>query len=101
MHRLSLVAGSLILGLVVGSTALSPTAAQDKDKKKGARTLTFEVYKDAKEEFRWRLKAANGQNIGTSGAGYKAKADCLHAIDVIKSGAAKAAVKEVEEAEKE
>jgi uncharacterized protein YegP (UPF0339 family) len=57
---------------------------------KAEKTLTFEVYKDTKGEFRWRLKATNSQVIGTSGDGYKAKADCLHAIDVIKEGASKA-----------
>lgn len=59
--------------------------------------LTFEVYKDAKSEFRWRLKAANKQVIGSSGQGYSAKADCTHAIDVIKENAAKAKVEEVKE----
>jgi uncharacterized protein len=54
--------------------------------------LTFEMYKDNAGEFRWRLKAANGQNIGTSGQGYKAKADCKHAIEVIQKGAADAKV---------
>jgi uncharacterized protein YegP (UPF0339 family) len=92
----------LIIGAAaaVGIGALAPTQAQDKDKKKRGGTLTFEVYKDAGESFRWRLKAANGQIIGASGAGYKAKADCLHAIDVIKSGAATANVKEAMEADK-
>src|SRR5262245_59193549 len=64
---------------------------------KGKRGLTFEVYRDAKKEFRWRLKAANGQTIGTSGQGYVAKADCMNAIDRIKEGAATAKVEEVKE----
>jgi len=86
---------------VVGMGAMAPTSAQDKPKKeKGKRTLTFEVYKDKGDEFRWRLKSGNGQNIGTSGQGYAGKADCLHAIDVIKEGAAKATVKEVTESDK-
>jgi uncharacterized protein len=50
------------------------------------------MYKDNAGEFRWRLKSANGQNIGTSGQGYKAKADCKHAIEVIQKGAADAKV---------
>jgi uncharacterized protein YegP (UPF0339 family) len=56
--------------------------------------LKFEVYEDAKKESRWRLKAANGQVIGSSSEGYKAKADCEKAIDSIKSGAAKAEVED-------
>src|SRR5262245_42219114 len=57
---------------------LAPSAmAQGKD------GLKFELYKDAKEEFRWRLKAADGKVIATAGQGYKAKADCQHGIEVI------------------
>jgi len=82
----------------VGIAALAPTSAQDQEKpKKGERgksTLTFEVYKDASEGFRWRLRAGNNQIIATSGAGYKNKSDCMHGIDVIKAGAAKANVKD-------
>ena len=29
----------------------------------------FEIYKDTKGEFRWRLKSANGQTIATGGEG--------------------------------
>lgn len=77
----TLAAAATFAGL--GAFAQSPT-------KKEARTLTFEVYKDVKGEFRWRLKATNGEKIAESGEGYKAKADCLHGIDLIKDGAAKA-----------
>ena len=53
-----------------------------------AKTLTFEVYKDKVEEYRWRLKATNKQIIATSGQGYKDKRDCKKAIDRIKDDAA-------------
>jgi uncharacterized protein YegP (UPF0339 family) len=56
--------------------------------------LKFEVYQDNKMEYRWRLKATNGQTIGSSSEGYKAKADCEHAIDLVKAGAAKAEVED-------
>jgi uncharacterized protein YegP (UPF0339 family) len=59
-----------------------------------AKSLTFETYRDQKEEHRWRLKATNGQIIATSGQGYKDKRDCEHAIDVIKKGAETAKVEE-------
>ena len=49
--------------------------------------MTFEVYQDAKDQHRWRLKAANGKVLATSGQGYKAKADLTKAIDRIKSDA--------------
>jgi uncharacterized protein YegP (UPF0339 family) len=39
----------------------------------------FEVYKDKAGEFRFRLKAANGQNIMAS-EGYSAKASCMNGI---------------------
>jgi uncharacterized protein YegP (UPF0339 family) len=56
--------------------------------------LTFESYEDDKKEFRWRLKAANGQVVATSSQGYKAKADSDKAIDLIKKGAAQAQVED-------
>jgi len=42
----------------------------------------FEVYKDKAGEFRFRLKAANGQNILAS-EGYKAKASCMNGIQSV------------------
>jgi uncharacterized protein YegP (UPF0339 family) len=56
--------------------------------------LTFESYEDDKKEFRWRLKAANGQVVATSSQGYKAKVDSDKAIDLIKKGAAAATVED-------
>ena len=70
--------------------------AIDRIKKDAATKLTFETYEDAKEEYRWRLKATNGQVIATSGQGYPDKRDCDKAIDVIKKGAEKARVEEAE-----
>jgi hypothetical protein len=43
----------------------------------------FEVYKDKAGEYRFRLKAANGQNILGS-EGYKAKASCMNGIESVK-----------------
>lgn len=43
----------------------------------------FEVYEDKAGEFRFRLKATNGQIIAT-GEGYKAKAGCLNGIESVK-----------------
>jgi uncharacterized protein YegP (UPF0339 family) len=54
--------------------------------------LKFEVYEDKANEYRWRLKATNGQIVAASSEGYKAKADCEHAIELIKKGAAQAEV---------
>ena len=56
----------------------------------------FEVYKDKRGEFRFRLKASNGQIIAT-GEGYKAKASCLNGIDSIKRNADSPVVREAKE----
>ena len=50
--------------------------------------LTFEVYQDGKQQYRWRLKSANGKVLATPGQGYKAKRDCLNGVERIKSDAA-------------
>jgi len=57
--------------------------------------MKFEVYTDAAGEFRWRLKAANGEPIASSGEGYKSKDSALHAIDLIKKGAADAPIVDI------
>ncbi len=56
----------------------------------------FEVYQDKKGEFRFRLKAKNGQIIAT-GEGYKAKASCKNGIESIKKNAVDAKVVEAED----
>jgi uncharacterized protein YegP (UPF0339 family) len=52
----------------------------------------FEVYEDKAKQYRWRLKAPNGQTVASSSEGYKARADCEKAIESIKKGAGKAEV---------
>lgn len=47
----------------------------------------FELYKDAKGEFRWRLKASNGQTIATGGEGYSSKAACKIGIESVQKNA--------------
>ena len=51
----------------------------------------FEVYADKRGEFRFRLKATNGQIIAV-GEGYKAKASCLKGIESIRKNAPEAPV---------
>ena len=43
----------------------------------------FEIYNDKAGEFRFRLKASNGQNILAS-EGYSAKSGCLNGIESVK-----------------
>ena len=46
----------------------------------------FEIYQDKKGEFRFRLKAGNGQVIAT-GEGYTTKKACLNGIASIRNNA--------------
>ena len=46
----------------------------------------FEIYTDKAGEFRFRLKARNGEIIATS-EGYKAMKSCLNGIDSVKRNA--------------
>ncbi len=51
----------------------------------------FEVYTDKSGEFRFRLKAKNGQIIATS-EGYKKKVTCLNGIESVKKNAPGSAI---------
>ena len=51
----------------------------------------FEMYTDKAGEFRFRLKAKNGEIIAT-GEGYKTKANCLNGIESVKKNAPDAEV---------
>lgn len=53
----------------------------------------FEMYTDKAGEFRFRLKATNGQIIAVS-EGYKAKASCLNGVESVRKNAADAAIVE-------
>ena len=65
----------------------------------GYETVTnpkFEVYVDKAGEFRFRLKARNGEIIAV-GEGYKAKASCLNGIDSIRRNAPDAEIVKLED----
>lgn len=53
----------------------------------------FEVYADKAGEYRFRLKATNGQVIAIS-EGYSAKAGCLNGIESVKKNAPEADIVE-------
>ncbi len=46
----------------------------------------FEIYKDKAEEFRFRLKATNGQVIAVS-EGYTTHANCVNGVESVKKNA--------------
>ena len=56
----------------------------------------FEVYTDNSGEFRFRLKAGNGENILAS-EGYKAKSGCENGIESVKKNASVAEHYEIKE----
>ena len=74
----------------------APIANVENQTEEGWETLThpkFEMYEDKAGEFRFRLKARNGEIIATS-EGYTAKAGCLNGIDSVKKNAGDAEVVE-------
>lgn len=56
---------------------------------------TFEVYEDKRGEWRWRLRATNGAIIADSAEGYRAKSDCWHGLQLVRTEAAGARVVEL------
>jgi uncharacterized protein YegP (UPF0339 family) len=54
--------------------------------------MHFEKYRDARNEWRWRLYADNGKSIAVSGEGYEREAGCDHAIALIKRGVTEAEI---------
>lgn len=56
----------------------------------------FEMYTDKAGEFRFRLKARNGEIIAVS-EGYKAKASCLNGIESVRKNAPEAPVEVLED----
>ena len=56
--------------------------------------MKFHIYKDDKGEWRWRLKAENGNIIADSGEGYSTKQACKEGIDLVKSSNALTPVEE-------
>ena len=45
-----------------------------------------EIYRDKGKQWRWRMRAANGNIIANGGEGYKNKGDCVAMIDSISRG---------------
>ena len=72
--------------------AIEDQTAKDFETQKNPK---FEVYADKRGEFRFRLKAANGQIIAT-GEGYKAKKSCLNGVDSVRRNSVDSQVVEEE-----
>ena len=77
----------------------APIAALEDQTVEGFKTEKhpkFEVYTDKKGEFRYRLKATNGQIIAVS-EGYVAKNSCLNGIESVRKNAAEGNIVKEEE----
>ena len=57
--------------------------------------LTFELYKDEADEWRWRLKHRNGNIMADSGEGYTRKMDAKNAIETIREEVGDAEIEEL------
>lgn len=74
----------------------APAAEVEDQTKKGydvKKNPKFEVYEDKAGEYRFRLKATNGQIIAV-GEGYKAMAGCMNGIESVKKNAPDAEIVE-------
>ena len=81
----------------------APIAQVEDQTKEGFETVKnpkFEVYTDKKGEFRFRLKATNGQVICAS-EGYTTKAACKNGVESVKKNAAGAPIDLPEEEKKD
>ena len=63
--------------------------------------MIFELYRSRwglllRNQWRWRLKAKNGQIIAHGGESYHNRRDALHAIELIRAEAAYAPIKGVD-----
>lgn len=54
----------------------------------------FEIFQDQANQYRWRLKAANGEIIAQS-QGYTTKSACKNGIESVKVNAPTAPIEEV------
>jgi len=78
---------------VMKNAAAAAVEDQTEENFAKAKNPKFEVYADKRGEFRFRLKATNGQQIAAS-EGYTTKAACLNGIESIRKNAAGAPIVE-------
>ena len=74
----------------------APTANVEDQTVEGFETMShpkFEMYQDKAGEYRFRLKARNGEIIGVS-EGYTTKANCVNGVESVKKNAEDAEIVE-------
>ena len=62
----------------------------------GNPNATFELYEDAAEEYRWRLRHRNGNIIADSGEGYASRSNAVEGVTGVKANAPGAEAETVE-----
>lgn len=75
----------------VRHNSTAPIEDQTAEKIEEQKNPKFEVYRDKGEEFRFRLRASNGQEVAASQK-YKEKSGCLKGIESIKKNAPEAEI---------
>lgn len=61
----------------------------------------FEVYKDGKGHYRWRLLAQNGEPVATAGEGFKDKRGAMNSVKKLKDWANTTNIVDIEKAKEE
>ncbi|MFB6093532.1 MAG: HVO_2922 family protein [Halanaeroarchaeum sp.] len=56
------------------------------------REPTFELYRDEADEWRWRLRASNGNVIADGGEGYASKQGAKRGIESVRKAAPEAPI---------
>jgi uncharacterized protein YegP (UPF0339 family) len=52
----------------------------------------FEIYADASDNYRWRLKASNGQIVASSGESFDSKSNAERAAENVRDNAGGASI---------
>ncbi|MBR4658506.1 MAG: YegP family protein [Clostridia bacterium] len=81
---------------VIRNAPIAPVEDQTVDGFEKQKHPKFEVYTDKAGEFRFRLKARNGEIIATS-EGYKSMPSCLNGIDSVKRNAVDSPIVKLED----
>ncbi|MCR4622283.1 MAG: YegP family protein [Clostridiales bacterium] len=80
----------------------APIAGVEDQTQEGFETVKhpkFQIYTDKAGEFRFRLRARNGEIIAAS-EGYKAMAGCVNGIESVKKNAAEGKIEDITEEKK-
>ena len=80
---------------VIRNAPVAPVEDQTVEGFKKEKHPKFEVYMDKSGEFRYRLKATNGQVIAV-GEGYKSKPSVMNGIESVKKNAAEGKIEKEE-----